>query len=128
MRITRETLRLLRLITPRDIARAGPEPRIFIDYMPQDLTRGGHNAKWQVYGVGFKTDPEGHWDDYGNKTFDCWRPSVDKEPQRLAAIAWATKQYGVKEWERSLYGSYHPAGTVAAALRARQSAVGGSSA
>ena len=120
MRITKDTLHRLDLINPYDVARAGPKPRVFIDYRPQDLSRAGHPARWQVCGIGFKTDPDGHWEDYGHKTFNCFRPSKDKEFMRLEAVAWASEKYGVEEWEKSPYGSYHPLGTMAAAIRRKE--------
>lgn len=120
MRITKDTLRRLGLINPYAVAKAGPEPRVLIDYRPQDLSRVGHHARWQVCDMGFKTDPDGHWDDYGHKTFDCYSPRKDKEQMRVEAIAWATEQYGIVEWEKSPYGSYHPLGTMAAAIRRKE--------
>ena len=117
MRLTKKDLQARRLFNPYDIAKAGPEPRVFIDYSPQDLGRAARSAKWQICGVGFQTDPEAHWQDYGNKTFPCWSPMKEKLSQGVAARKWAGEKYGVEEWERSPYGSYHPLGTMAEAIR-----------
>lgn len=92
---------------------AGPDSQTpVIYYDPAEPGRAYRPAKWSVHRPGFKTDPGGHWMNYGNKTFDVYSRS-DKEPQRAAAFEWASERYGVSEWARSPFGGWHPAEVVA---------------
>lgn len=100
---------------PHDLAtRAGTE--FIVDYYPQDLGRGGQGAKWKVCRLGFKTDPMAPWYEHGNKAFYPHGPlnKRNKDSCRDVALAWASREYNIKEWERSPFGSYHPKGTLAA--------------
>ena len=97
MKITKAQLLDRKIYNPYNIASAGPEPKVFIDYNP--LGDSWNIKGWEVCCMGSPTS-----------YFSCWRPREDKEPQRLAALAWATERYGIQEWERSPFGSYHPKG------------------
>jgi hypothetical protein len=45
---------------------------------------------WHVVDVDRKTDPEGHWSNYGNKAFDAIMGRT-RDQQRIAACAWADR-------------------------------------
>ena len=92
-----------------EIAARGPEPQVFIDYTPEQGRLGGGQV-WRVYRVGYKTAPEEPWYNYGNKTFMVFR--VTKGEALEAAKAWVAERYGIQEWERSPFGSWHPMGTL----------------
>lgn len=58
----------------------------------------GHSRTFQTRGTqvcspSHKTDPGGHWLDYGRKTFNG--PQEESMPQ---AMDWASKKYGIDEW------------------------------
>lgn len=87
--------------------------KVYVAYRPAITGRGGMSARWQIVGNGFKTDPDAHWQDYGQKTFGVY--ARDEKDRRLQeALAWASEQYGIPAWERSPFGAYVPTGTVAA--------------
>ena len=116
MRLTKAQLRERKIHNAYNLAKVQIEPKVFIPYSPQEIGMASQFAKWQVYRIGWKTDPEAHWTNDGQKTFNVFRPATpEKEEQRLAAISWATEKYGISEWERSPFGSYHPVGTLAKA-------------
>ena len=113
MKLTKAILRKrFRIFNPRDIATQQNGHKIFVVYSPQVVGRAYRSAKWSVASVTEQTDPNAHWTEHGTKTFHCWHPMEDKEKQRLEALAWATERYGIIEWERSPFGSYHPKGTL----------------
>ena len=113
MKLTKTILKeRFRIFNPYGIAEQQDGHKVYIDYSPQTSGLAGLNARWSVVAVTAKTDPHGHWRDDGTKVFPCWHPLEDKEEHRLEAIAWATERYGITEWERSPFGSYHPKGTL----------------
>lgn len=114
MRITKQVLSEHKIYNPHDIAKRGGA-KLYIDYTPQETGRMYQNASWQVIGVGFKTDPDGHWHDYGHKTFAVYRRE-EKKPQLEKAMAWCQATYGITEWERSPFGGYQIKGTISKAL------------
>jgi hypothetical protein len=92
----------LHIVNGWDVARQAGEaglPDIHVGYTPAFTGRGYRSARWQVVRPGYKTDPEGHWEDDGHKTFSVLSRDV-KESQRLAAIDWASYRYGIEEWGR----------------------------
>lgn len=115
MKLTKNILRENRIHNPYNIAKRA-NSKLFIDYSPQQLGRAYHNAKWQVVGINFHTDLNAHWADYSNKTFDIYRRE-DKQPQLDLAMAWCKEQYGIEEWEKDVFGSYHPKGTLEIIIR-----------
>lgn len=122
--MTKNDLRAMGIFNEHDLAKRDGGSNLYVCYRAQDNGRGGHSSGWLVIRVGHKTDPEGHWGEYGNKYFLTWGRH-DKEEKRLEAIAWATARYGIQEWERSPFGSYHPKGTLTGlrqAARAREGA------
>lgn len=52
----------------------------------------------------FNTNPSAHWSDYGQKVFLGNR--AESLPK---AKAWASHEYGVKDWARNRAGSWVPA-------------------
>ena len=77
--------------------------------------RGGHSPWWAVKRIGFITNKNAAWYEDGSKTFAYYNRD-GKEDARLAALAWASERYGIKEWERDPWGGYHPIGAIEAAL------------
>jgi hypothetical protein len=111
MKVTKDILKAAGLHNSHTICQRGGS--IYVTFFPASL---GMSAKWQVIKPNGKTDPNAHWSDYGNKTFDVYgRP--DKEAKRLEAIQWASFVYNTgDEWERDPFGGYHPKGTIERAL------------
>lgn len=110
MKLTKQWLREHGIYNSHDIAkRAGS--RLYIDYYPQQLGRAYQSAKWQVIGMGFSTDPNAHWADYGNKTFDVFKRE-DKVSQLESAMSWCKDKFGITEWERDPFGGYQIKGTL----------------
>jgi hypothetical protein len=114
-RLSKEGWRALKIYSPYGLCKAGGKG-VVVSYWGAE--RGLCFARWAVIHPDYKTDPNGHWMDNGNKTFSVYSRK-DKEPKRLEAIAWASARYGITgEWERDPWGDYHPSGTLAAALAA----------
>lgn len=118
-KLTKAKLHAVGIRNPHDIAtKAAFAPLLYVAYSPQDLGRGGNSARWTVKGIGFDTHPKAPWYQYGCKAFypDISQPlnKINKDATRDKALAWASENYGVTEWERSPFGSYHPKGTLAA--------------
>jgi len=61
-------------------------------------------SRSQVWSPTFKTDPLGHWADYGCKAF-----SGRRAVSMPVARSWATEQYGIKEWVAWKDGDLVPA-------------------
>lgn len=111
MKLTKNILReQYEVHNPFEIAKK-TNTKVYIDYCTALHGRMARNACWQVLGVGFNTDPDAPWYNYGNKTFNVWGRD-DKESKRLEAISWTSEKYGIAEWEKSPFGSYHPKGTL----------------
>lgn len=91
-----------------------PAPRkVYVSYRAAVTGRAYQSAAWQVVGIGFLTNPDGHWRDYGHRTFTVYARE-QKEPQRMAAIAWATEQGYGTVWMPDPFGDYQTAETMAA--------------
>lgn len=97
------------IVNPHDFCRKGGG-RLFISYQSRPPGRMGTCmiSGWKVVGIGFKTDPEAHFLDYGCKRFSCG--SHDKETRLAEAKAWATEKYGITEWIRDPFGAWQDAG------------------
>lgn len=115
MKITKAMWRELRVFNPHGIMELSPEPRVMVGYSPQENGRAYKSPSWKVHRFGYRTDPYGaHWRDNGNKTFDIFR--IEEKSLRLEeAKAWAQDRYKIAGWERSVFGSWHPTGALAAA-------------
>ncbi len=97
--------------------------QVWVAYNAADGGRGGRAAHATVYRRGYKTHPDGHWRDYGNKTFSSYserRPEGTSPKAHCIALAqaWAAERYGVTEWARSPFGGYGDAAFVKARLAA----------
>ena len=108
-------LRSLGLDNGHDIAKTGPGPQVYLYYTPYSRLQPAGPC-WRVAHIGFRTDPKSAWYNEGDKAFVPF--ARGKEDALDAAKAWASERYGITEWERSGYGSHHPAGTIAAAVDA----------
>ena len=117
-RPTKAMLRAAGLFNEHLVAKDGPEPQVMIWYLGHE-GRSWADPGWRVSRVGYKTDPGGPFPNQGDKVFYVFN-RTQKLPQLAAAQAWAGERYGVTAWERSTYGSYHPAGTIAAAMRTKE--------
>lgn len=99
------------------------EKKVFISYRPQDTGRAYQSAAWQVIRPGFKTDPEGHWRDYGHKTFMV-HGRENRQGQLDEAIKWANgRYYGDIEWVKDPFGDYQTKATIDAMNAVIESAV-----
>jgi hypothetical protein len=125
-KVTREQLRAARVFNDHDIATIAKGLGllgVFVGYRAQQTGRAYQSAAWRVYRVGFKTDPKAHWRDYGNKTFSVYTPvRENREPQRLAAIEWASERYrlDLADWVQSPFSrdGWFPRPVLEAALGA----------
>ena len=74
---------------------------------------------WQVSGVGFDTDPGGHWANHGCKHFDV-TCKAEKASRLGEAIRWCREKFGVSEdrWEKDPWGGYQITGTIRKAMEA----------
>lgn len=95
---------------------------IYIDRRPAETGRASQSAAWQVIRPGFMTNSEGHWRDYGHKTFDVFRRNQDDAALEQAK-AWAAEEFGISEWERvvGLGRAWFPKGDAAIIRRAPKS-------
>ena len=113
---TRARLRAHRLVNSWDIAKAA-ENKVFIRYFSD--TSG---KCVQVVGIGFETAPTAAWYDHGCKAF-AFTHIRDKAATILAAQAWIVLQGYIASyqgWERDPFSGWHPKGTIARAIRARE--------
>lgn len=87
--------------------------RVVIFYSPQDLSRGGHGAKWSVghfkSGKSYVTDAGAAWYDNKQKTFVVFEPHggthhEQKQATLVKALAWVTEKYGKREFVRNRMG------------------------
>lgn len=109
---TKEKMRAVG-INPHALATLGPG-RVYISWSPMEIGRLSRVAMYQVIHLDHKTDPKGHWSDYGHKTFSIFRDT--KEQALAAAIAWADEKYGKREWIRSPWGDYHESAVLPAVI------------
>ena len=96
-----------------------PHSEVFIEYSAGETGRASRTAAWRVYRIGFQTDPETHWMNYGNKTFFIQGEGPHSELKTSIfeeARAWAEERYGISEWARTPYGSWMEASFVKARL------------
>ena len=82
---------------------------LYIGYTPSSRES---SPQWQVVNTRDKTDPGGHWQNRGHKTFAVMG-RAQKQPQLQAAFDWCKARWSIFDWERDPWGSYHPAGTLA---------------
>jgi hypothetical protein len=76
--------------------------RVYVDYH----ARGKVDPPgWHVIGIGFDTDPNAHWSDYGRKSFS----GTMRSAALLAAKSWASGNYGIVQWVRDPFGGWQDA-------------------
>jgi hypothetical protein len=80
---------------------AGLTP-VMLSFTPELTGRGYRPARWAVVHAEEKTDPGGHWMDYGLKVFaPYWHKGTTAEKRAAAredAIAWTNEKYGTTTW------------------------------
>ena len=127
MKITKALLRASGLYNGHDIARHGPEPRVYIRYSPQETG----SWYWAISVPGKQTDStKSKWEEGGDMAFGGWHyithgHKENKEHALGDAKAKAAELFGLIIWERSSYGDWHPAGTIKAAYGNAKGAVAG---
>ena len=105
-RLTKTQLRGRKIYNEWHLAALQDEPKVYLLYSP---ATDGHIARYAQWS--FRQNGRG-----GEiKGSTLHSPSKDKENYRVALLKWATNEYGITEWERSPFGSYHPVGTLARA-------------
>lgn len=105
IRLTIKQLRDRKIYNEWYLAALQDSPKVYLEYHPATDGYLGQYARWSFrqYTGGEITSAILN------------RPSEQKQYRRLALLEWATKEYGISEWERSPFGSYHPVGTLAKA-------------
>jgi len=106
-----------------DIAELG-RGKVFISWSPQMLDRGYEPAKYQVIHIGYHTNPKAPWYDYGHQTFNLFQYERDRDKTARAAMAWADKKMGKREWVRDPFGSYQDARALEAVIEKMKKAGG----
>lgn len=118
--MNKQQFRDLHLFNGHDITRMAGDT-FYISYIGPDRGRGGDGACFAVIGLKFKTDPDGPWYNYGNKTFNLFGSS--KEQALFAAQVWCCLRGYVldyTEWERGPLDDWHPKGSIKRAVKAAQ--------
>jgi hypothetical protein len=110
MKLTKKLLEEYKIYNSPNLARFAGN-KLYVSYSPAENGRAAHFAKWQVVGIGFRTDPKSHWANYGNKTFDvfCREEKLSKLQE---AIAWTKQTYNIDITDKDPFGDYHPKGTL----------------
>jgi hypothetical protein len=87
---------------------------VYLHRRLQQPGRGFVSAAWQVCRPGYKTNPDGHWQDNGHQTFTIGLRHTAAEAE-TAAKAWAEERYGITEWAKipGLRRAWFPAGDAA---------------
>lgn len=107
-------------------------PVVFITYSAEQPGRGYEPAKFSISafnasGQQVKTNPDGHWRDYGLKTFNLLGHRGTLKERRAAALAeaqaWASAKYGVQEWKRDPWGGWGEAAKVDARVAQIKAAI-----
>ncbi len=108
-KLTKNQLRERKIYNPYNFAALQDKPKVYLEYLSATNGSVAQYAQWSLRQCG-------QGGEITRKSIP--RPSEQKESYRMALLAWATEQYGIQEWERSPFGSYHPLGTMdrAAAL------------
>lgn len=118
MKQTKTTLRAIKIYNSCDIALHSPRSeRFYIGYTAGENSRLCRAPKWSVVGIGFKTDPDAHWADYGCQTFDVYGKE-NKEPKLKEAMVFCMNKYGITEWEKDPFGNYQVKGAIERAVAA----------
>lgn len=103
------------IINTYDQVLAGPMPRVFISYRPNDYGRGGHSAHVQVIslnenGQELVTDRNAAWYNYKRRTYYLTGPGphhIRKQQVIAEAIAWIQERYKLScGFRRNAWGDY----------------------
>lgn len=103
--------------------------RVYIVYSPSTTGRLSRSARWIVCRPGYKTDPDAHFMDNGNKVFSVWGASgmslKELRAQKLKeAQQWVEEMYGpVTEWKKDPFGGWSDASYVKARTKALKAAL-----
>ena len=111
-RLTKNQLRDRKIYNAYELAELQDEPKVWVKYTPTDDSRSMTVSGWRVYRAGGWVTGSGP----GDRSF-INHGREDKEEKRLEALAWAEETYGITARERSSFGSYHPRGTLARAIK-----------
>lgn len=104
VKVTKAALNAIGIHNSHNFCTAGGG-RVYVDYIPAITGRGYRSARWQVIGIRCKTDPDGHWQDYGHKTFTVHERAT-KPIREAEAKDWATRNYLIAEWKRDPFGGW----------------------
>jgi len=98
-----DALRAIGIYNPHNAVKqalhAGVGNGIYLSRRTQDTGRWYRSAAWQVISVTGKTNPESHWQDQGQKTFDIYE-RTSEEGMLNKAKAFAAENYGITEWAK----------------------------
>ena len=126
MKPTMKNLSVRGIHNPHGLAALQDPPRVYLAYRNQSTGRWYQSAAWQITSADSEeTDPAANntraWYDHGLKTFSMTGALQSivgqREPLRRQALDWIAERYSIDiEWERSVFGSWHPLGTLARAM------------
>ena len=113
--LSKKKLQALGLVNSRAIAVAAKN-RIYVEHHKSESVIP---SRWVVQGINFKTDPKAAWYNYGCMIFIG---KAKDDNVRQMAITWASTEYltGETSWERDAFGGWHPYGTIARAVAAKE--------
>lgn len=110
MKITKDILRKNKIFNPYNLAQDAGN-KLYINYAPAENGKISHYACWTVTGIGFKTNPQGHWTENYCKTFTVH--IREEKPTKLQeAIAWVKEKYDLDCSEKDPFGAYQVVGTM----------------
>ena len=81
------------------------DQKVFIAWSPQQTGRYYRLAHFAVVHIGYKTDPKGHWQDDGHKSFHIYGGDT-RDGKAAEAMSWANKKFSKRSWVRDPFGSY----------------------
>lgn len=102
----------MRLINTYDQLKAAVEAGIITQKQAISISyaaysgRGSSGSRWQVWSPYFKTDPEGHWTDYGKKSFPVYKNNRKEILEEVKK--WVADNYGITDWKFNRAREYVP--------------------
>ncbi len=111
-KLTKKILKENKFYNSHDIAKRTGN-KIYLSYTGVEYGRFYQSAKWQVVGIGIKTDPDpdSAWYNHGMKTFNVFGRK-EKESKFQEALVWIKEKYNLEMTYRDPNGNYHPMGTL----------------
>jgi hypothetical protein len=109
---TKEQLRTIGITNGYDLVRLLAEPKVFISFSPRMTGRGYQPGQFQVIHLDHQTNPNGHWQDHGHKTFRV-ALAITKEQALADAIKWTDATFGKSDWVRDPFGDYQDSKVIA---------------